>query len=79
MVQEVKEFHQIGNITIENMDIFMNGVHPYGKDVDIGLQVAKDGRIWICIGGISFLRFTPYADGKMQKAERVSASVEEGK
>ena len=26
---------------------------------DIGIQIAEDGRIWICINGVSFLRFKP--------------------
>jgi len=26
---------------------------------NLGIQIAEDGRIWICINGISFLRFKP--------------------
>ena len=26
---------------------------------DFGIQIAEDGRVWICINGIAFIRFTP--------------------
>ena len=26
---------------------------------DLGVQIAEDGRVWICIDGVSFLRFKP--------------------
>ena len=25
----------------------------------LGMQVAEDGRIWICVDGVSFIRFMP--------------------
>lgn len=28
-------------------------------DVDFGLQVSEDGRVWICVDGKAFLRFKP--------------------
>ncbi len=34
---------------------------------DLGIQIAADGRVWICIDGIAFLRFSPHKDGKMGK------------
>jgi hypothetical protein len=26
---------------------------------DLGIQIAEDGRIWVCIDGITFIRFRP--------------------
>ncbi len=51
-MKELKETHQTGLITEENGFIF-----PI--EGDFGLRVAKDGRVWICINGIMFLRFRP--------------------
>ncbi len=50
--RELKETHQTGLITKENDFVF-----PI--EGDFGMQVAKDGRVWICINGIAFLRFKP--------------------
>lgn len=36
---------------------------------DFGVQIAQDGRVWICINGLAFLRFSPHPDGKMKKKE----------
>ena len=33
---------------------------PYYVKGDIGLEVEADGRIWICLNGIAFLRFRKY-------------------
>ena len=32
---------------------------PYYINGDIGIEICTDGRIWICIEGVSFLRFKP--------------------
>lgn len=53
IVQEYPETHMMGNISIENIP---EKPISYG---DIGVQIAGDGRIWICINGIAFLRFKP--------------------
>jgi len=29
---------------------------------DIGIQTSEDGRIWICINGVAFLRFKPFRE-----------------
>ena len=56
------ETHQQGFITIENP-------HIHSMVGDLGVQIAADGRIWICIDGISFLRFSPHPNGKMKKGQ----------
>ena len=47
------ETHQQGLITIEQ------NINSGGLIGDFGIQVAKDGRIWICINGIATIRFKP--------------------
>ena len=32
---------------------------PYYINGDIGIEICEDGRIWLCIHGVSFLRFKP--------------------
>ncbi len=29
------------------------------KECDFGIQIAGDGRVWICIDGQAFIRFKP--------------------
>lgn len=58
----IDEVHQKGNIFIETV--------PEGKlliNSDLGIQIAPDGRVWICIDGVAFLRFSPYKDGRVVK------------
>ena len=64
-VKEYKETHQQGTISLENVpDGLMHESYIKG---DFGVQIAKDGRVWICINGLAFLRFSPYPNGKMSK------------
>ncbi|QIG58291.1 hypothetical protein SEA_SKOG_139 [Gordonia phage Skog] len=28
-------------------------------EVDLGIQIAWDGRVWLCVNGQAFLRFKP--------------------
>ena len=65
MVKEYPETHQHGLISIEEVpdSIYWSFTRGQFKNVlvvgDLGIQVAKDGRIWICIDGVTFLRFKP--------------------
>jgi len=45
--------YQMGVISIENLpeNNYFNG--------NLGVQLAADGRVWVCIDGQAFLRFTP--------------------
>ena len=47
------ETHQRGSLSIEQS--LASGL----KDCDFGIQIAKDGRVWICVDGIAFIRFKP--------------------
>jgi len=67
-VTEYKETHQTGAISIETMPgKLKSGRHMKG---DFGIQVARDGRVWICIDGAAFLRFSPHPNGKMAATSR---------
>jgi len=46
------EFH--GQISIESE--FKSGTGL------LGIQTSHDGRIWICINGVAFLRFKPFRE-----------------
>lgn len=52
-MKEYKESHRRGYLTIEKE------IPKLVKDCDLGIQIAKDGRVWICIDGQAFLRFHP--------------------
>lgn len=52
-MKELPETHQKGMVSIEQ-DL-KKGIQLK----DFGIQIAKDGRIWICIDGIATIRFKP--------------------
>ena len=68
-MRELKETHQSGTVSLENVpDELVNSRYMRG---DFGIQIAEDGRVWICINGIAFIRFSPHPNGEM-KRERAS-------
>lgn len=69
-IEEVKEFHQQGYLTLENFKrLFPTNGHSFERSFegDVGLQVSDDGRIWLCLDGIAFIRFTPHPNRKMSR------------
>jgi hypothetical protein len=56
MIKEYPETHQKGLISIEQPLIPRLGNNWIG---DFGIQIAADGRIWICIDGVAAIRFKP--------------------
>lgn len=60
-MKEYPEVHQYGIISIENKEMILNEDYWYSetKHGDFGIQIAEDGRVWICIDGIAFIRFKP--------------------
>ncbi len=48
----LKETHTRGYLSVEKNFTSM-------LDCDFGIQVAPDGRVWICINGQAFIRFKP--------------------
>ena len=63
-LKDFEAIHQKGHLSIENDEIVREML---GKDLinDVGLQIAVDGRIWLCVNGIAFIRFSPHANGLM--------------
>jgi hypothetical protein len=69
-VKAYPEKHQQGFISVENLELIVgenNIPRSFGIKGDLGVQIAEDGRIWVCINGIAFMRFSPHPDGKMKK------------
>ncbi len=56
---KVPETHQQGFLSIENLDMIVNNVEVDRMNCDVGLQTSPDGRIWLCVNGIAFIRFKP--------------------
>ena len=50
------ETHQQGMLQIHN-DILIGEMNL--MDCDFGIQTSADGRVWICVNGVAFLRFKP--------------------
>jgi hypothetical protein len=65
-VKAYPETHMVGYITVENVpDELRRGV-GMALHGDLGIQIAEDGRIWVCINGIAFLRFKPSSNSEMK-------------
>ena len=52
VLKELKETHLQGHLSVE-ADI------KSSLNCDFGIQIFSDGRVWICIDGIAFIRFKP--------------------
>lgn len=50
------ETHTQGMVSLENLDLIKE---MDLLDADFGIQIAHDGRVWICINGVAFIRFKP--------------------
>ena len=53
VVKPYPETHQQGHISVENMP------ESHWMDGDFGIRIASDGRVWVCINGVAFIRFKP--------------------
>jgi len=53
---DIPETHREGYLSVENLEKIqaMNL-----QDCDLGFQVSYEGRVWICVNGVAFLRFKP--------------------
>ena len=61
-VKAYPETHQKGTVSVENLGMIFPDPHQipyYLENVDVGVKVSEDGRVWVCINGISLLRFKP--------------------
>lgn len=62
MIDEYPEVHQQGSVAITNHPEVMAELAAAAAtdgQVDLGVQVAADGRVWVCVNGLAFLRFKP--------------------
>ena len=62
-IREFPETHQHGRLTVENLE-HLNSLNL--RDIIFGLQVSKDGRVWVCVNGVALLRFTPQRDKSLK-------------
>jgi hypothetical protein len=65
------EIHQQGLISIENIPTILGYIDEhrdsYYMEGDLGVQIANDGRVWVCVDGVAFLRFKPKVDARLDK------------
>lgn len=52
--KKYQEQHSEGFVSIESLP-------DLGAKSDLGIQISEDGKVWICINGVAFLRFKPEA------------------
>lgn len=52
-MKKYPENHQVGFLSIEK------DLKAGGQIVDVGIQIASDGRIWLCVDGEALIRFKP--------------------
>lgn len=74
---EFPETHHHGMLSIENAEI-VAGMDL--ADCDVGLQVSYDGRIWLCVNGVAWVRFKPHLrtkTGKILTDEDIQALADE--
>jgi len=48
-----------GHASIDNLPSDGKGNILRHFEGDFGIQIAEDGRVWVCLDGVSFIRFTP--------------------
>ena len=58
-IKPYKETHMDGIISLEHNPFTTRDDREKMIKGDFGVQIAEDGRVWICINGIAFVRFTP--------------------
>lgn len=56
MTKDYPETHKQGRISIENLDLIKA---MDLTNADCGVQISYDGRVWLCINGVAFIRFKP--------------------
>jgi hypothetical protein len=55
---EYPETHEAGYIELHNLDEVQYMLRDREVN-DLGIHIANDGRAWLCINGIAFIRFKP--------------------
>ena len=56
LVDEYPPLYQDGHLSIED-DAVIKQLDL--RNCQFGVQIARDGRVWVCVNGIAYLRFKP--------------------
>ena len=64
-LKEYSESHEHGMIQIEK------SIYAGGYKGDFGIQISKDGRVWICLNGITILRFKPLSEDILKNMKKL--------
>jgi len=64
-MKEYEESHQKGVVLIEQE--LKKGVII----ADLGIQIAEDGRVWLCVNGKALIRFTPLNEKDFKLYEEI--------
>ena len=62
MSNEYGPLYQQGyaSLDLENLSQALGQDASKLLDCQFGVQIADDGRVWVCVNGITFLRFKPH-------------------
>lgn len=77
-MKEYPETQQEGWISLENLTLQPFGInHADHSTVQgrLGVQIAKDGRVWVCINGLAFLRFKPHSGKEQDSPKKETATT----
>lgn len=61
------ETHRTGCVEVLNTDEVGKALAEYPNSVDLGVQIAWDGRVWLCVNGIAWIRFKPDRPGPLDE------------
>jgi len=56
IVDAYPALYQDGHLAVENSELIEK---LNLRDCLFGVQVAHDGRVWVCVNGVAYLRFKP--------------------
>ncbi len=76
-VKEYPETHQQGIIILENVNSILKGTFNGSTyaEADFGIQISEEGRVWICINGVAFIRFRPKLNYDERRDKLVSEAA----
>ncbi len=74
-VRPYKETHMDGTMLLEKIPEEFEQQRM--MHCDFGIQIAEDGRVWICINGVSFLRFSPTGKYVAVEAKLIGGNASE--
>jgi len=72
---KVKEIEEAPTTFLEHPETHMEGIISYEQSIsrgsrvgDLGIQIARDHRVWLCVDGEAMIRFKPkVVGGKTQQ------------